>query len=206
MRLRRFLAAAVVLALGSATGLVARQQDLAPASEPSLPSAEESSVKITSPLGRTGIVTKVRIVAQIKIPENAGPAKAWFYVDGKLVGTVEDGPPYSVEWVDENPFERREIVVQAQDAAGRTLQDKVTLPPFEITDSSEVTSVLLEAGVYDKNGRFVSKLDPSTFVVHENGVQQTSTDHEADSADNDCAAGGQQPEHVAADGLRPAGR
>ena len=131
------------------------------------------SVKITSPLGRTGVVTKVRIVAQVRLPQNPTPVHVWFYVDGKPVGEVS-APPYSVEWVDENPFLPRELVVQAQDALGRTVSDKVSLPAFEITDNSEVTSVLLEAGVYDKNGRFMSNLDPSSFVVREDGVPQTA--------------------------------
>jgi hypothetical protein len=50
--------------------------------------------------------------------------------------------------------------------------DTVVLPAFEVTDVSEVTSVLVEAGVYDKTGRFVSNLEPSALVVKENGVPQ----------------------------------
>ena len=139
------------------------------------PQADEGySVRITSPQGRTGAITKVRIVAQIKVPAVAGPAKAWFYVDGKLVGSVEDGPSYSVDWVDENPFERRELAVEVQDTTGRTMEDKVVLPPFEITDQSEVSSVLLDAGVYDSHNRLVSGLDPASFLIRENGVQQTA--------------------------------
>jgi VWFA-related protein len=42
-----------------------------------------------------------------------------------------------------------------------------------ITYRSEVASVLLEARVYDKQGRVVAKLDPARFVVRENGVRQT---------------------------------
>ncbi|HKY23345.1 MAG TPA: VWA domain-containing protein [Vicinamibacterales bacterium] len=134
--------------------------------------APDWSVDITSPLGRTGVITKVRIVAQILgAPKDAPPFRAWFYVDGKLLGEVA-APPYTIDWVDDNPFERREIVVQVQDAAGRTASDTVSLPAFEITDQSDVTSVLLEAGVYDRDGRFVSHLDPSLFVVRENGVPQ----------------------------------
>ncbi len=144
------------------------------AAEPQAPALSTASVKITSPQGRTGAITKVRIVAQIKVPASAGPARAWFYVDGKLVGSVEDGPSYSVDWVDENPFERREIVVQAQDTTGRTMEDRVVLPPFEITDQSEVSSVLLDAGVYDTHNRLVSGLNPAAFLIRENGVPQTA--------------------------------
>ncbi len=129
-------------------------------------------IQITSPLGRTGLVTKERIVARVHVPPGTVLSPLTFYVDGKLVGTVASGPPYAVDWTDENPFEPREIVVQAADAAGNTIKDKVVLPPFEITDSTDVTSILLEIGVYDKNGRSVAQLEPSAFVVRENGVQQ----------------------------------
>jgi Mg-chelatase subunit ChlD len=56
--------------------------------------------------------------------------------------------------------------------SGATASDQISLPGYQITDKSEVTSVLVEAGVYDKQGRFASNLDPATFVVRENGVPQ----------------------------------
>ena len=136
------------------------------------PAEETASIRITSPLGRTGLVTRVRIVAQVKIPPGTVLSSLSFFVDGQPVGTVEAGPPYSVDWTDENPFERREIVVQAADSAGRTLRDTVVLPPYEVNDRTEVTSVLVETAVYDKAGRFVSQLEPSAFTVRENGVEQ----------------------------------
>jgi Ca-activated chloride channel family protein len=131
------------------------------------------TIRITSPLGRTGTVTRVRIVAQVEVPAGQVLSALSFYVDGKLVGTAEPGRYAAVEWVDENPFEKREIVVQAADAAGRTISDTVALPPFEITDQTEVTSILLETGVYDKAGRFISDLAPSAFSVRENDAPQT---------------------------------
>src|SRR5262245_29094263 len=83
--------AAVVLALGL----------LSAAPEP-------LSVKITSPLGRTGTPGAVRIVARIQSPSNATLAPVRFLIDGTLYKTKDDGPPFVVEWVDENPFERHE--------------------------------------------------------------------------------------------------
>jgi Ca-activated chloride channel homolog len=130
------------------------------------------SIRITSPLGRTGIAGRVRIVAQVHLPPGTVLSPVAFFVDGQPVGTVEAGPPYSVDWTDENPFERREIRVEATDNAGRTLSDHVVLPPFEITDKTDVTSILLETGVYDKTGKFISQLDPTDFHVRENGVAQ----------------------------------
>jgi VWFA-related protein len=131
----------------------------------------ELTVRITSPLGRTGVTARTRIVAEVHAPRGAEVA-ARFFVDGELLGVASSGPPYAVEWFDDNPFERRELRVEVADAA-HTARDTVILPAYEVTDVAEVTSVLLETGVYDKTGRFMSRLDPSAFVVRENGVQQT---------------------------------
>jgi VWFA-related protein len=131
------------------------------------------SVRITSPLGRTGGVGTVRFVAQIQCPPSATLGPVRFYVDSTLFKTDDDGPPYAVEWTDENPFERRELAVEVEDSTGHKVRDTVVLEAFEITEISEVASVLLEAGVYDRKGRFVSGLTPGSFSVKEDGVAQT---------------------------------
>ena len=132
-----------------------------------------STLKITSPLGRTGLVMRVRIVAQITVGQNVQMSAADFYVDGAKVGTVSNGPPYAVEWVDGNPFETRTITVQARESSGAMLVDTVVLPPFEVVEKAEVTGVLLETSVYDKAGRYVSDLTEADFTVLENDLDQT---------------------------------
>lgn len=132
-----------------------------------------SSLHITSPLGRTGAVLRVRIVAQITLAPGVSRSAVEFFVDGIRVGTVADGPPFAVEWVDDNPFARREITVQAAASNGEMLKDTVELPPYEVAEKTEVTGVLLETSVFDKNGRFVSELAPSAFTVTEDDVEQT---------------------------------
>ena len=42
-----------------------------------------------------------------------------------------------------------------------------------MAEKTEVTGVLLETSVFDKNGRFVSELAPSAFTVTEDDVEQT---------------------------------
>src|SRR6478672_11648273 len=79
-----------------------------------------ASVRITSPLGRTGVASRVRIVAQVVAP--AGVSAVNFMVDDQLVGTVTDGPPFAVDWTDADPFERRVIVVEAIDGAGSAVR------------------------------------------------------------------------------------
>jgi len=129
-------------------------------------------LRITSPLGRTGLVTRVRIVAQISVAPGVQLSPVEFFVDGTRVGIVQNGPPYAVEWLDENAFEKREILVQANTSAGEILRDTVSLPPFEVVEKTEVTGVLVETSVFDKNGRFVSDLPGTAFTITEDDVQQ----------------------------------
>ena len=79
------------------------------------------TVRITSPLGRTGQPERIRIVAQIRGPEDLQIEPVRFFVDSELVGEDRDGPPYAIEWTDANPFEPTEIVVEvrAADAVAR---------------------------------------------------------------------------------------
>lgn len=158
---RAALAMALAAALASVT-LAQQGQD-----------AAGSTLKITSPLGRTGAVLRVRIVAQITLAPGASLSPVEFFVDGAKVGTVPNGPPYAVEWLDDNPFAQREITVQAALSSGEVLRDSVNLPPYEVVEKTDVTGVLLETSVFDKTGRFVSDLPPSAFTVTEDDVEQS---------------------------------
>jgi Ca-activated chloride channel homolog len=130
------------------------------------------AVRITSPLGRSGTPGSIRIVAQIQPGpgEELGPVR--FFIDGQLFRTDTDGAPYVAEWVDENPFERREISVAVSDALGHEARDRVVLEPFDVVEEAQVTSVLVEAAVQDKNGHFLKSLPSSAFKVLEDGVPQ----------------------------------
>ena len=114
----------------------------------------------------------VRIVAQVRRGEGRTISTVRFSVDGALLQTVTGGPPFAVEWADENPFERREIVVEAEDDLGRLFRDTVILQPVEIIEETQVTSVLLDAAVYDRKGRFVTGLDGTSFWLAEDGAPQ----------------------------------
>jgi Ca-activated chloride channel family protein len=147
-------------------GLTMMSAPLAGTQEPAL------SVRITSPLGRTGLPGTVRIVAQVRHSPAAPLGQVRFFVDDHLLGSIDHGPPYAVEWIDENPFERREIAVEAVDALGNEARDNIVLEPFEVNEEAEVNSVLLEASVQDKHQRFVKGLAQSEFQVFENEVPQ----------------------------------
>jgi Ca-activated chloride channel homolog len=130
------------------------------------------SVRITSPLGRTGVTGAIRIVAQAIAPEHSPVFAVRFFVDGVLLGEQRKGPPWGIDWTDENPFERREIRVDAFDVGGHAASDTVTLKPLELVDHAEVSSVYVEASVQDKAGRFVTGLGRSGFEVLEDDVPQ----------------------------------
>jgi len=137
-----------------------------------IPVGAGASVRITSPLGRSGTPGSIRIVAQIQSEAGVQLGPVQFFIDGQLFRTDDDGAPYVVEWTDENPFEKREIAVAVADSLGRESRDRVVLEPYEIVEESQITSVLVEASVQDKTGRFVKKLPPSAFTLLEDGAPQ----------------------------------
>jgi VWFA-related protein len=130
------------------------------------------SVRITSPLGRTGLPERIRIVAQVKAPENTELQSIRFYVDNVLLGEDAEGPPYAIEWTDENPFEPRDIAVEARDVSGKIARDSVHLDALEVVEAAEVSGVLLDVSVHDRAGTIVKGLTASDFSVREDGVAQ----------------------------------
>ena len=138
----------------------------------SLDAQSSTSVRLTSPLGRTGISGAIRIVAQIVTNAAGGVLPVRFYVDDKLLGQDVDGAPYFVEWADENPYEPREIRVEVDDGSGHVVVDRVTLQPLELVEETQVASVLVDAGVSDRTGRSIATLKSGDFTLFEDDVQQ----------------------------------
>jgi VWFA-related protein len=135
-------------------------------------SAPALAVHITSPLGRTGLAGPIRIVTQVQHPPKVRLQPVKIYVDQKLIGEANDGPPYAIEWTDENPFEPREIVAEACDEAGACARDVVRLEPLTVTEESGVSGVLLEATVKDRAGRYVGGLAAGDFRLTEDDMPQ----------------------------------
>jgi Ca-activated chloride channel homolog len=162
---------AIVVRLTSLASVVA-VVCLMSAGSPDARALEPLSVRITSPLGRLGVPGTVRIVAQIKADPDAALSPVQFFVDGKLLSSVESGPPYAAEWVDENPFEPREIAVAVADSRGNTARDKVMLKALEVVEATDVARVLIDASVQDKTGRYIDTLNAQHFRVLEDGVPQ----------------------------------
>jgi Ca-activated chloride channel family protein len=130
-----------------------------------------AAIQITSPLGRSGLPGRVRIVARIADQGDEVPTVR-FLVDGTLLATDTDGPPYAVEWDDENPFEKRLLTVEFDSPAGTVERDEVELAPFEFLDVARVMSVGVDATVQDAKGRFVGGLTADDFQLLENGTPQ----------------------------------
>jgi VWFA-related protein len=130
------------------------------------------SVRITSPLGRTGTPGTVRIVARVEPAGDTPIQGVKFFVNGTSVGQDLEGPVYAVEWVDDNPFAPTVISVEATDAKGHSATSRVELAAFDFVEQAEVISVLVEATVHDKTGRPIGGLDKSGFVLEEDGARQ----------------------------------
>ena len=137
------------------------------------------TLRITSPLGRTGLPGTIRIVARldgVTYPRlglaEPKPVPVRFLVDNVLLSTDQDGAPYDALWVDDNPFEARELTAEADLPSGTTLRTSITLNPLEITDTAEISSVAVDATVVDSKGRFVNNLTAREFTLQEDGKPQ----------------------------------
>lgn len=131
-----------------------------------------TAIRLTSPLGRTGVPGVIRVVAQVTTEAEHGAVPVRFFVDGAPIGEDLDGPPYAVEWTDENPYVQREIRVETPGSDGTPLVDTVVLPPLEILEETSISSVLVEATITDAEGRYVSWLGKDDFTLREDGVEQ----------------------------------
>ena len=131
-----------------------------------------ASIEITSPLGRTGLPGKVRIVARVATAKSDAVPEVRFFVDDVLIGTDTDGAPYAVEWDDKNPYERARLRAELNDPAVGVVRHEVELPSFDVVEETSVMSVAVEAAVQDAKGQFIRKLPSAEFSVFEDGHQQ----------------------------------
>ena len=152
--------AALVVATALTPGTFAGADDAAP------------TIRITSPLGRTGLPGTIRVVARLEGLVERDPVPVQFYVDNLFLASDTDGPPYDALWTDDNPFEKRELKVEAELPSGRTLRDTIILKPLEVTEAIEVASVAVEATVVDPKGRFIKGLTAKDFDLREDAQSQ----------------------------------
>ena len=165
-RIRPLIIAA--LAVAGAGPLLGRE----PARQASSASSGPLQIQITSPLGRTGVAGAVRVVARVIAPASASLSPVQFFIDGKLLGEDKDGPPYAVEWKDDNPFEARQIAAQVADSEGHSARDVVDLKPLEVNETTSISAVILDTSVVDARGRPINGLKATDFTVLEDDVPQ----------------------------------
>ncbi len=142
------------------------------------------AVHITSPLGRTGLPGPIRIVAQVQHADKVSLQPVDIYVDGRFFGEAVEGPPFAVEWTDDNPFEAREIAAEVCDDLGACARDAVHLDPLTITEVSGISSVLVDASVKDATGHYVAGLTEADFRLSEDDVAQRLDVVSAEVADS----------------------
>ncbi|NOT27197.1 MAG: VWA domain-containing protein [Acidobacteria bacterium] len=131
-----------------------------------------TTIRITSPLGRTGLPGTIRIVARLEGQQSADPPQVSFYIDKLHLADDTDGPPYEALWSDDNPFEAREISVRAEFSSGAVATDTLALNALVVSEAVEVMSIAIEASVVDAKGRFVRNLEASDFTLLENAEAQ----------------------------------
>src|SRR6188472_1628609 len=104
----------------------------------SVPGPDDAqTLRITSPLGRTGLPGAIRIVARLDGSSKRTPTRVDFLVDQMLLASDTDGPPYEALWSDDNPFERRELTARAEFEDGLPLTDTVVLNPMTVAEAAE---------------------------------------------------------------------
>ena len=154
-------------------------------------------------------VARVRIVARSKRREQAAALRpVQFFVDDVLLG--EDTRRTAVR----GRMDGREPVRAARDqssglghAAATSPRDRSMLKPFEVVEASQVSSVLLEASVQDQDRPLHQRPAVARVPVsRKRRAADARPRHAGDDAGDLHAAGRQQPEHVAPDGLRAPGR
>jgi hypothetical protein len=97
-----------------------------------------------------------------------------FYVDKLFLSADTDGPPYDALWSDEKPFEARELMVEAELPSGTMIRDYPWCSSrWRWKEATSVSSVSVDAVVFDDKGRFVKDLSDKEFNLFENGEAQT---------------------------------
>lgn len=133
---------------------------------------DQPSIQITSPLGRTGLPATIRIVARMRNVDAEDPIHVNFYVDGQLLASDADGPPFEANWNDDDPFTSRELMVHAEVAPGVAVADTVILKPLEFSEGVDIMSVALEASISNANGQLIRNLAVHDVELLEDGTAQ----------------------------------
>jgi Ca-activated chloride channel family protein len=132
------------------------------------PTMQTSRLTITSPVADTIVTGVSRLEADISPPADVQSVS--FFVDGRLVCTVEQ-PPFGCPW-DAGPVVRgRHVRVVAQLSAGGRLVGNVRTKDLGYQERIRVDAVLVPVIVTER-GKFVRGLKKQDFQLFEDGVAQ----------------------------------
>lgn len=133
--------------------------------------AQEFSVRLTEP--RPGRIYRqsLRLRADIKAPEDRPVERVELYVGERRVGTLFQ-PPFSLPVALSEGQEVGYVRAVAFLADGSSAEDLVLLNAPNQPDRIDVRVVELYTTVADASGRPVQGIDPATFQIFEDGVQQ----------------------------------
>lgn len=133
------------------------------------------TIKITSPPGGTYLTGKMKISAEVNVPEGDAVDRVEFYVNDKLIATDRE-PPYETDYDFGEGFNRQLIKTIAYTKKGDEASDAIVSMDLEgFVFKAKVELVTLDVTVTDKLGRYISGIKKDDFIVHEDGVVQRVT-------------------------------
>ena len=131
------------------------------------------AVRITSPLGRTGIHGPIRIVAQVQHAAARRLQPVKFFVDERLARASRPRALH-LPSSGRTKTRTRRVRLPSKPATtkGMCARDVVKLEPHVLLEEAEVSSVLVEASVFTSEGKSIAGLESEHFMVFEDDVPQ----------------------------------
>ena len=131
-------------------------------------------VRIVSPAPEEVVEGTVSIQVEVIPQPGVEILKVDFYVDGKRIGW-RDEPPYTLEWDAGRSLRKREIRVVAYGNDGITYPASIRTTGIRVDYRAEVSVVNVFATVRDFGGTYAGNLKADSFLLFEDGVQQSIT-------------------------------
>ena len=137
---------------------------------PPMSAQDAADVQIASPEANSLLTGPV--VLRANVEPAASASNAAFYVDGRQVCSVDQGP-FECEWDAGATATAHQVrVVVSLKSGGRVIRT-VRTQGLDFNDKVDVDAIQVTVTVTDNNGKFVDKLPRTAFHVFEDGKPQT---------------------------------